>query len=79
MIESDCLFCKIVSGEIPASKVLEDDACLAFMDIGPLAEGHVLLIPKMHAVTLDELPADQASAMLGHLPALVKAVQTVTG
>ncbi|MCP4374843.1 MAG: HIT family protein [bacterium] len=79
MIESDCLFCKIVSGEIPASKVLEDGVCLAFMDIGPLAEGHVLLIPKMHAVTLDELPAEQASAMLGHLPALVKAVQAVTG
>jgi histidine triad (HIT) family protein len=78
MAENDCLFCKIVAGEIPAVKVLEDDVCLAFMDIGPLADGHVLLIPKTHAVTLDELPADQAGAMLRHLPALVKAVQTVT-
>ena len=78
MVENDCLFCKIVAGEIPAVKVLEDDVCLAFMDIGPLAEGHVLLIPKTHAVTLDELPSDQAGDMLKHLPALVKAVQTVT-
>ena len=79
MAENDCLFCKIVAGEIPAVKVLEDDVCLAFMDIGPLADGHVLLIPKTHAVTLDELPADQAGAMLRHLPALVRSVQTVTG
>ncbi|MBC8373075.1 MAG: HIT family protein [Phycisphaerae bacterium] len=79
MADSDCLFCKIVAGEIPASKVLEDDACVAFMDIGPLAEGHVLLIPKMHAVTLDELPAEQAGEMLGNLPALVRAVQAATG
>jgi len=79
MVESECLFCRIVAGEIPAVKVLEDDACVAFMDIGPLADGHVLLIPKMHAVTLDELPADQAGAMLRNLPALVKAVQAATG
>ena len=78
MSDDNCLFCRIIAGEIPATKVLEDDVCLAFMDIGPLAEGHVLLIPKIHAVTLDELPGDAAGAMLKHLPALVKAVQTVT-
>jgi len=78
MADSDCLFCKIVAGEIPAVKVLEDDVCLAFMDIGPLAEGHVLLIPKMHAETLDELPSEQAGGMLGNLPALVRAVQVAT-
>lgn len=78
MADSDCLFCKIVAGDIPATKVLEDDASVAFMDIGPLADGHVLLIPKTHAVTLDELPSDQAGAMLANLPALVKAVQTAT-
>ncbi|MDP6637041.1 MAG: HIT family protein [Phycisphaerae bacterium] len=78
MADSDCLFCKIVAGEIQAVKVLEDDTCVAFMDIGPLADGHVLLIPKMHAETLDEMPADQAGRMLKHLPALVKAVQSAT-
>ena len=79
MADSDCLFCKIAAGEIPATKVLEDEVSIAFMDIGPLADGHVLLIPKAHAVTLDEMPAEQAGAMLGHLPALVKAVRSVTG
>ncbi len=78
MADSDCLFCKIVAGEIPAVKVLEDDVCMAFMDIGPLADGHVLLIPKAHAATLDELPADQAGAMLANLPALVRGVQAAT-
>ncbi|MDP6546101.1 MAG: HIT family protein [Phycisphaerae bacterium] len=78
MADSDCLFCKIVAGEIPATKVLEDEVCVAFMDIGPLAEGHVLLIPKVHAETLDELPSEQAGEMLGNLPALVKAVRAAT-
>ena len=78
MADSDCLFCRIVAGEIPAVKVLENDVCVAFMDIGPLADGHVLLIPKMHAVTLDEMPGEQAGAMLGNLPALVRAVQAAT-
>ena len=79
MTDSDCIFCKIVTGEIPAAKVLEDDSCVAFMDVGPLAEGHVLLIPRTHAVELDDLPAAAAGAMLRHLPALVKAVKAVTG
>ncbi|MFB3893378.1 MAG: HIT family protein [Phycisphaerae bacterium] len=78
MSASDCIFCKIAAGQIPAVKVFEDDSCLAFLDIGPLAEGHVLLIPKAHAVTLDELPADQAGAMLRHLPAIVRAVKAAT-
>jgi len=78
MADSDCLFCRIVSGDIPAVKVLEDDVCIAFMDIGPLGEGHVLLIPKTHAETLDELPAGEAGDMLKHLPGLVGAVKTAT-
>jgi histidine triad (HIT) family protein len=49
------------------------------MDIGPLAEGHVLLIPTAHAETLDRLPAEQAAAMLRNLPALVGAVKAATG
>ena len=77
--DKDCIFCKIITGDIPAAKVLEDDAALAFMDVGPLAEGHVLLIPKGHYDTVDQMPADQAAAMLKHLPALVKAVRAATG
>jgi histidine triad (HIT) family protein len=48
----DCIFCKIVAGTVPSFKVYEDAAVLAFMDINPLTEGHVLVIPKRHSATL---------------------------
>lgn len=47
-MNADCIFCKIVAGEIPSYKVYEDDAYLAFLDIHPLSPGHTLVIPKMH-------------------------------
>jgi histidine triad (HIT) family protein len=75
----ECIFCKIVQGQIPATKVLEDDHSIAFLDIGPLAKGHILLIPKAHAETMDDLSALQAGQMMANLPALVKAVQAATG
>ncbi len=56
-----CLFCRIVSGEIPASKVYEDDEVLAFNDINPQAPMHVLVVPKRHVSTLNDLTeGDQA-------------------
>ena len=79
MSQADCPFCKIARGEISPAKVLEDDVCVAFLDIGPLSEGHLLLIPKAHAEQIDDLPADQAGAMLAHLPALTRALRQVTG
>jgi histidine triad (HIT) family protein len=51
----DCIFCRIVAGSVPAFKVYEDTATLAFMDINPLCEGHVLVIPKRHAANLWEI------------------------
>ncbi|MES9971403.1 MAG: histidine triad nucleotide-binding protein [Candidatus Thiodiazotropha sp.] len=58
---SDCLFCKFVSGEIEPDKVYEDDDVLAFRDINPQAPTHILIIPKRHIATLNELqPEDQA-------------------
>jgi histidine triad (HIT) family protein len=51
-----CIFCKIISGEIPAAKIYEDDKCLAFLDIKPVNPGHVLLIPKEHYPTMAETP-----------------------
>lgn len=75
---SDCIFCRIAAGEIPSARLLKDETAFAFMDIGPLAEGHVLLIPTRHYVTLDQMPADEAAALLKHLPALVRAVQDAT-
>ncbi len=77
--DPECIFCRIAAGEIPAAKVLEDEFALAFMDVGPLAEGHVLLIPREHYVTVDEMPADLAGAVLGHVPALARAVRRATG
>lgn len=52
---SDCLFCKIVSGDIPANVVYQDDQVLAFEDINPQAPTHILIIPREHIATLDEL------------------------
>ena len=78
-MSQDCPFCRIARGEIPAVKILEDAVCLAFLDINPLAEGHVLLIPKAHVEQIDAMPSDQAAAMLAHLPALVGAVRRATG
>jgi histidine triad (HIT) family protein len=58
---SDCLFCKIATREIPSSIVYEDDRVLAFNDINPQAPTHVLVIPKRHVASLDELgPGDDA-------------------
>ncbi len=55
---TDCIFCKIVAGEIPSTKVYEDDHVLAFMDIGPLVRGHTLVIPKTHFDPLADTPDD---------------------
>ncbi len=74
MFQNDCIFCKIVAGDIPAHKVYEDEHCLAFLDIHPLARGHVLLIPKAHVRTMDELSPMQAGHVLSNLPGLVKSV-----
>ncbi len=52
----DCIFCKILRGEIPSFKVFEDDQTFAFMDINPLNEGHALIIPKFHSENLYETP-----------------------
>lgn len=65
MSAADCVFCKIVRGEIPAKKVYEDDDILAFHDIHPVAPVHVLVIPKVHIASLDE-------AELSHQPVLGK-------
>lgn len=76
---NDCLFCKIVAGEIPCAKLLEDDSALAFLDINPIVQGHALLIPKPHVETLAELNAETAGAVLRHLPALAGALRKATG
>lgn len=66
MSDSNCLFCRIVAGEIPAAKVHEDEHSLAFRDINPQSPTHVLLIPKKHLASLNEASPDD-HAVLGHL------------
>ncbi len=67
---SDCIFCRIVRGEIPSTRLLETDDVLAFLDIGPLVKGHTLVIPKAHFDPLTAVPAP----LLGRL---MEAVQRV--
>ena len=76
---AETIFTKIISGEIPCHKVYEDDLVLAFLDIGPLSEGHTLVIPKEPAVTLDELSDESAAAIGRVLPRLSRALVKVTG
>ena len=72
---SDCIFCKIVAGQIPCTPVFEDDQCLVFMDINPISPGHTLLVPKKHYETVAEMPPDEAAHLGRHLPALAAAVK----
>ena len=76
---TDSSFSKIIRGETPAQRVYEDDHVIAIMDINPLSEGHVLVVPKEPAETMVDL-SDEAAAALGRvLPRITRAVQKVTG
>ena len=67
---TDCIFCKIIKGEIPCSKIYEDDKAFAFLDIAPVNKGHALVIPKEHHETFEDLPDD----LLEYLTNLVRKV-----
>ena len=68
---SDCIFCKILSGEIPSSKVYEDEKVLAFKDINPMAPVHILIIPKEHIEGVDKLTEENAP-VVGHIMLVAK-------
>lgn len=57
----DCLFCKIISGEIPSVKVYEDDHCYCFKDINPMAPVHVLVVPKKHIASVNEIDEENSA------------------
>lgn len=75
-MSSDCLFCRIVEGKIPAKRVYEDKLCLCFADINPQAPTHLLLIPKEHIVSTAHAEEEHA-ALLGHL--VSKAAEVAEG
>lgn len=60
----NCIFCKIIAGEIPSSRIYEDDCCIATLDINPAAPGHTLIIPKEHH---QDLTDETSEKLLGHL------------
>ena len=63
---NDCIFCKIIAGDIPSKKVYEDELCYAFYDINPLAPMHFLVVPKQHLASAAEITAENA-ALVGHI------------
>lgn len=69
---SDCIFCKIVNGEIPSSKLYEDDKVLAFKDINPEAPIHILVIPKQHIQSILELDSSNISIVVDIFEAINK-------
>ena len=77
--DSQNIFARILRGEIPAAKVLETDLALAFLDIGPVNKGHLLIIPRAEAATLSDLPDDVAAHIGSLLPRLCRAVRQATG
>jgi histidine triad (HIT) family protein len=61
--DPDCLFCRIVSGELPSTRIDEDERTVAFMDINPATRGHVLVVPREHSVDLTEIAEDDLAAV----------------
>jgi len=75
----DCIFCKIIRGEIPSSKVFENEKILAFLDINPVSKGHTLVIPKTHYAGFSEIPADLLTEMGQLLQRVGQAAKTHLG
>lgn len=76
----DCIFCKIAAGEIPSDIVFEDEEIIAFRDLEPQAPVHVLVIPKTHLSSLDDVTASDADKeLLGHLMSKVQVIAGLLG
>jgi len=74
----DCIFCRIVKGEIPCTKIFEDELVLAFLDINPWSQGHSLVIPKAHFSRLEDCPGSVLAAVAEKLPLLTQALVQAT-
>ena len=71
----DCIFCKIVKGELPSKLVFEDDLIMCFLTIVPINEGHVLIIPKNHYLDTDEIPTEVVTSMMVLSKRIVKVIK----
>ena len=76
---SDCIFCKIARGDIPCTKIFENEQVMAFLDINPWAGGHSLIIPKEHFARLEECSPAALAALAAPLPALSRAIMQAVG
>lgn len=75
MAHEDCIFCKIIDGDIPSAKVYEDDYVYAFLDISQVTKGHTLVIPKLHTKNIYETPPEVASELFARIPAITSAIK----
>ena len=75
----DCIFCRIVSGEIPATKIHESDTVMAFLDAFPLTRGHCLVIPKSHFTRIQDMPPDVNSAVFETVSRLAALTDKIAG
>ena len=73
-----CLFCKIAAGEIPSTKVYEDDKILAFRDIAPMAPSHILVIPKTHIPSVDGITPENSS-LIAHIFEMIPVIAHTEG
>ncbi len=74
----DCIFCKIVAGEIPASVLFQSESGLAFLDVNPLSDGHLLFVPRDHYERLSEMPPTLTAKMAEAIPRLGRALLAAT-
>jgi histidine triad (HIT) family protein len=79
LVAVDCIFCAIVAGQIPSTKVYEDERTFAFMDIAPASDGHVVVVPKVHAKDLLEIAPDDLHAVVDTGQRLAARVTDVLG
>jgi len=76
MSADDCLFCKMVAGKIPVKKIYESEDVLAFLDIGPISDGHTLVVPKQHFEKLHDCPPELLGRVASRLGKIARAVTT---
>jgi histidine triad (HIT) family protein len=76
--QTDCIFCKIIAGRIPCYKVYENQSVLAFLDIGPVSDGHTLVLPKGHYERLDQCPAQILAGIMDAIGPIAKSITAAT-
>jgi histidine triad (HIT) family protein len=79
MSAQECIFCKIASGQIPALKIYEDDVVVAFLDIGPISDGHTLFMPHQHVEKIHNCPPELLGAICSRLAKIAGAIASATG